>query len=215
MTARTSRIRPGPWAATALAAASTALGCSAGFQDGPAPTEPAARIVYHPGDRASPAGTVTLRPSRIAAGSGVPRLADVRLYLGGVGAMPTPADGEEQKLALVFQAARDSANAPVLDEQRRLLLEIDGSLYQSSALVAEGLYRYALTELGYTETVLVPVERPLLEQLTEAEVVTGRVGDWISFELSDQDLEGLRGFLEALPRHVRVGKITLRSEPPS
>lgn len=187
-----------------MIAAGVSAGCAAGLADRASSPAEAPRLLYHPGEAPSD-GTVTLRPERIAAGSGVARLSDVRLYLGGVGSLDADDEAASERLALVFQAARDSAGSPVLHRYRRLLLEIDGSLFRSSSLVDARLYRYAFTELGYTETVLVPIDRPTLERLTEAEVVRGRVGDWISFELSPEDIDELRGFLNALPEVDRTG----------
>lgn len=169
----------------------------ADFRDPPPPPSP--HILYRISDRSPTTQSVTLLPQRLEAAASFGATPEVRLYVGGMASFgAVNSVGPVNRLALVILAASDSIN-PVLHESRQLLLDIDGEFYQTHPMSDPRLYTFGPTGLGYTETVIVPIDRHLLTLLASAESVRGRVGLWLAFDLPPGVLARLGDLLTALP----------------
>jgi hypothetical protein len=153
------------------------------------------------------ASTLTLLPRRIGAQVTAAGSDEVRVYLGGLSSFRTRATDPSNALALVVLAARDSA-APLLREHRQVVLDLDGRLFMTDPDPDPRLYTYQLTGFGYTETVFIPMSREMLGRVSAAKTVRGRVGHWITFELSAGCLGRLADLLEALPEGFSFGGST-------
>ena len=123
----------------------------------------------------------------------------VRLYLG---AMFTSLEGSAPPyggVSLVIQAARDSLE-PMLALNRRILLDVDGDIMVIGQHPDPALYSYRTLGGGYLETVIVPVSMEMVRKLSTAERVTGRLGPWITFGLSEDFADRFAAFLTAVQR---------------
>ncbi len=126
---------------------------------------------------------------------GVP--GNVRLYLGAMFTSLERSDQPYATVSLVIQAARDSME-PMLARNRRVLLDVDGEIILIAQHPDPDLYSYRIVGGGYLETVIVPVNLEVLERLSRAEHVTGRLGPWITFGLSEDFAGGFAAFLNAV-----------------
>ncbi len=165
------------------------IGCAS------APAQPTAfRVVEHV--RFDDEG-LSLTPLRVEDCSlrGVP--GNVRLYLGAMFTSPERSDRPYGTVSLVIQAARDTME-PMLARNRRVLLDVDGEIILIAQHPDPNLYSYRVVGGGYLETVIVPVNLEVLERLSRAEHVTGRLGPWINFGLSKDFARGFAAFLNAV-----------------
>ena len=140
---------------------------------------------------------LSLTPIRVEDCSlrGVP--GNVRLYLGAIFTSPERSDRPHATVSLVIQAARDSME-PMLARNRRVLLDVDGEIILIAQHPDPALYSYRIMGGGYLETVIVPVNLEVLERLSRAERVTGRLGPWINFGLSEDFAGEFAAFLNAV-----------------
>ena len=116
------------------------------------------------------------------------------------------------RLALVIVAENDSLK-PLLRESRQLLLDVDGTLFQTHPMPDPRLYALEATSTGLKETVIVPIDRHLLTLMVESETVRGRVGHWLAFDLSDDVRDRLGDLLTALPEDFPAGRRRVASSP--
>ena len=72
----------------------------------------------------------------------------------------------------------------------------------AACLRRPALYSYRIMGGGYLETVIVPVNLEVLERLSRAERVTGRLGPWINFGLSEDFAGGFAAFLNAVRQEM-------------
>ena len=178
--------------------------CSVAVADadvrGPRPHSPhSPHLLYRMSDRSPTTRSVTLLPQQLEAAASFRETPEVRLYVGGMASFrKVNGMGPVNRLALVILAASDSIN-PVLHESRQLLLDIDGEFYRTYPTSDPRLYTFGPTDLGYTETVIVPIDRHLLTLLASAKSVRGRVGLWLAFDLPPEVIARLGDLLNALP----------------
>ena len=144
---------------------------------------------------------LSLTPLRVEDCSlrGVP--GNVRLYLGAMFTAPEDGDSSYGRVSLVIRAARDFME-PMLARNRRILLDVDGEILVIGQHPDPALYSYRLMGGGYLETVIVPVNLEVLERLSRAEHVTGRLGPWINFGLSEDFADGFAAFLNAVRQEM-------------
>lgn len=203
-------------AATALAVA-CGSGCSFAVGDA-APARSVAlepHLLYRVSERTPTAHTVTLLPQPLDRRAGGGGALDARLYVGGMAAFtdgPAAYGYGPNRLALVILAVSDSVR-PMLADFRQLLLEIDGELYQTSPMPDPRLYSFGPTDLGHTETVVVPIDRELLTLIARAHSVRGRVGHWLAFDVPPDALDRLRELAYALPESFPSGRRAVALSP--
>lgn len=101
------------------------------------------------------------------------------------------------RVSLVIQAVRDSME-PMLARNRRILLDADGEIMVTGHHPDPTLYSYRTLGGSYLETVIVPVSLEVVERLSTAERVSGRLGPWIRFGLSGDFADRFAAFLEAV-----------------
>ena len=215
-TATINRHRRPRWRAVLGLVVVFGSGCSFALADADPhePLAPSPHILYSVSERSSAERSVTLLPQRLESSSSLGETSGPRLYVGGVvwfrngnGADPF------NRVALVILAASDSIQ-PVLHESRQLLLDIDGEFFLTHPMPDPHLYTFRPTRLGYTETVIVPIDRKLLTLMAQAERVRGRVGHWLAFDLQPEVIARLNDLLTALPSdfpsgHGRVAALPL------
>ena len=180
--------------------------CSLTATDAPPPAPPTStpHILYRVAEAPVEPSTLTLLPRRIGAQVAAGGSDEVRVYLGGLSTFRGSSADPFNKLAIVLLAARDSA-APLLQEHRQVVLDMDGRLFMTHPEPDPRLYTYQKTGFGYTETVFIPMSREMLRRLAGAETVRGRLGHWITFELTSRCLQRLADLHEALPEGFSFG----------
>ena len=193
--------RPPRWKASLGLIVVFGSACSVAVSDAavrdPRPLQP--HILYRMSDLSPATRSVTLLPQQLEAVASFGETPEVRLYVGGMASFRGVGGvSPVNRLALVILAASDSIN-PVLHESRQLLLDIDGEYYRTHKMSDPRLYTFGPTGLGYTETVIVPIDRHLLTLLASAGSVRGRVGHWLAFDLPPEVLARLGDLLMALP----------------
>ena len=128
----------------------------------------------------------------------------IRLYLGALFTSLEAGNRPFSRVSLVIQAARDSME-PMLARNRQMVLELDGEMF----VVGQGdpaLYNYRALGGGYIETVIIPINLSLLQRLSTADRVRGRIGSRINFALSDDFGDGFATFLNAVRRETALDK---------
>lgn len=206
---------PRNWRAAVGLAVVFGSGCSFAVADRDPHVAPAAapHLLYRVSELSPAARSVQLVPQELDRTATFGEALDARLYVGGIASF-TNGSGRygPDRLALVIQAANDSIQ-PVLGDFRQLLLDIDGRLFQTNPRPNPRLYTFESTDLGHTETVIIPIDRRLLTLMVEAESVRGRVGHWLAFDLSDEVRHRLGELLTALPEDFTDGRRRIVSSP--
>ena len=160
-------------------------------------------------DPATGLTSIVVSPSPVDLG-GSARQDGLSLSVGAHYAARSASDRDPQEVfALLFVAATDGAS-PVFEGDRRLLLDIDGQLFTStrSAAGRVGLYGSKATETGVRERVLVPVSSDIIQRLAEAKRVRGRLGSWVTFELTPEQLVPFRSLNQASAAVAPVRVVT-------
>lgn len=204
------------WKAVAVSIVIFGSGCSFAMADADLgePPVPSPHILYSVSERSGAARSVTLVPQQLECAARFDETSDLRVYIGGRGWFRSSSGADPfNRLALVILAASDSIK-PVLNESRQLLLDIDGQLYQTHPMPDPRLYTFGPTQLGYTETVIVPIDPQLLTLLARGKSVRGRIGHWIAFDIPPDVIARLGDLLTALPEDFPSGQQRLALLPP-
>ncbi len=129
----------------------------------------------------------------------------IRLYLGALFTSLEAGNRPFSRVSLVIQAASDSME-PMLARNRQMVLDLDGEMFVMGQGAEPALYNYRALGGGYIETVIIPISLSLLQRLSTADRVQGRIGSRINFALSDDFGDGFATFLNAVRRETALDK---------
>ena len=149
--------------------------------------------------------SLALTPLRVEDCSlrGVP--GGIRLY---VGAMFNALEAQEpqySRVSLVIQAAGQDLR-PMLARNRQVVFELDGEVLSIGQHPDPALYNYRPLGGGFLETMIVPISMDVLQRLSTAERITGNLGPWIRFGLSEDFPGGFESFLTAVRLETEAEK---------
>jgi len=109
--------------------------------------------------------------------------------------------GPVDQLALMVVLEGETA-AYILDSGLSLMLEIDGEVYAGEPGLGSNSVSWDPRDNGRA-TLAIPISRPILSELAEAEVVRGRIGAWATFDFPAPARDRLRDVLLGLPEDFR------------